>query len=60
MMIAEEEGLKKRLMSSIEACRKEVASLCDELQVQECQVSVLFICMKSWVKTSALKLPDAL
>ncbi|XP_067235737.1 protein regulator of cytokinesis 1a isoform X2 [Chanodichthys erythropterus] len=37
MMIAEEEGLKKRLMSSIEACRKEVASLCDELQVQECQ-----------------------
>ncbi|ROL52795.1 Protein regulator of cytokinesis 1 [Anabarilius grahami] len=37
MMITEEEGLKKRLMSSIEACRKEVASLCDELQVQECQ-----------------------
>ncbi|XP_073688098.1 protein regulator of cytokinesis 1a isoform X2 [Garra rufa] len=37
MMIAEEEGLRKRLMSSIETCRKEVTSLCDELQVQECQ-----------------------
>uniref|UniRef100_A0A8C1Y5D9 Protein regulator of cytokinesis 1a n=1 Tax=Cyprinus carpio TaxID=7962 RepID=A0A8C1Y5D9_CYPCA len=37
MMIAEEEGLKKRLLSSIEACRKEVTSLCSELQVQECQ-----------------------
>uniref|UniRef100_A0A8C2BM34 Protein regulator of cytokinesis 1a n=1 Tax=Cyprinus carpio TaxID=7962 RepID=A0A8C2BM34_CYPCA len=37
MMIAEEEGLKKRLQNSIETCRKEVASLCNELQVQECQ-----------------------
>ncbi|XP_016408696.1 protein regulator of cytokinesis 1-like isoform X1 [Sinocyclocheilus rhinocerous] len=37
MMIAEEEGLKKRLLISIEACRKEVTSLCSELQVQECQ-----------------------
>ncbi|XP_051975934.1 protein regulator of cytokinesis 1-like isoform X1 [Xyrauchen texanus] len=37
MMIAEEEGLKKRLMTSIEACRKEMASLCEELQVPECQ-----------------------
>uniref|UniRef100_A0A8C1AAC6 Protein regulator of cytokinesis 1a n=2 Tax=Cyprinus carpio TaxID=7962 RepID=A0A8C1AAC6_CYPCA len=33
MMIAEEEGLKKRLLSSIEACRKEVTSLCSELQM---------------------------
>uniref|UniRef100_A0A9J7XKN5 Protein regulator of cytokinesis 1a n=2 Tax=Cyprinus carpio TaxID=7962 RepID=A0A9J7XKN5_CYPCA len=37
MMIAEEEGLKKRLQNSIETCRKEVTSLCNELQVQECQ-----------------------
>uniref|UniRef100_A0A673K9K1 Protein regulator of cytokinesis 1-like n=1 Tax=Sinocyclocheilus rhinocerous TaxID=307959 RepID=A0A673K9K1_9TELE len=37
MMIAEEEGLRKRLLSSIETCRKEVASLCNELQVQEYQ-----------------------
>uniref|UniRef100_A0A8C2CJ78 Protein regulator of cytokinesis 1a n=1 Tax=Cyprinus carpio TaxID=7962 RepID=A0A8C2CJ78_CYPCA len=41
MMIAEEEGLKKRLQNSIETCRKEVASLCNELQVQECQVNGL-------------------
>uniref|UniRef100_A0A672PVK8 Protein regulator of cytokinesis 1-like n=1 Tax=Sinocyclocheilus grahami TaxID=75366 RepID=A0A672PVK8_SINGR len=33
MMIAEEEGLKKRLLISIEACRKEVTSLCSELQI---------------------------
>ncbi|XP_053498113.1 protein regulator of cytokinesis 1a isoform X3 [Ictalurus furcatus] len=33
MMIAEEEGLKKRLLSSIESCRKELGSLCDELQL---------------------------
>lgn len=37
MMIAEEEGLKKRLMTSIEACRKELATLYDELQVSEYQ-----------------------
>ncbi|NP_001004494.1 protein regulator of cytokinesis 1a [Danio rerio] len=37
MMIAEEEGLKKRLLTSIEACRNEVSSLCDELQLQEFQ-----------------------
>ncbi|XP_077066398.1 protein regulator of cytokinesis 1a isoform X3 [Siphateles boraxobius] len=37
MMIAEEEGLKKRLMSSINTCRKEVASLCEELQLLEYQ-----------------------
>ncbi|XP_060770354.1 protein regulator of cytokinesis 1a isoform X2 [Neoarius graeffei] len=33
MMIAEEEGLKKRLLNSIESCRKELGSLCDELQL---------------------------
>ncbi|XP_017570476.1 protein regulator of cytokinesis 1a isoform X1 [Pygocentrus nattereri] len=33
MMIAEEEGLKKRLMSSIESCRKELNSLCEELRL---------------------------
>ncbi|KAF7701768.1 protein regulator of cytokinesis 1a isoform X1 [Silurus meridionalis] len=33
MMIAEEEGLKKRLMNSIESCRTELGSLCDELQL---------------------------
>ncbi|KAM9497181.1 protein regulator of cytokinesis 1a isoform 1-T1 [Clarias gariepinus] len=33
MMIAEEEGLKKRLLSSIESCRKELSTLCDELHL---------------------------
>ncbi|XP_066525953.1 protein regulator of cytokinesis 1a isoform X2 [Hoplias malabaricus] len=33
MMIAEEEGLKKRLLSSIESCRKELDTLCEELQL---------------------------
>ncbi|KAI4894246.1 hypothetical protein NFI96_030250 [Prochilodus magdalenae] len=31
MMIAEEEGLRKRLLSSIESCRKELDTLCQEL-----------------------------
>uniref|UniRef100_A0AAY5EN08 Protein regulator of cytokinesis 1a n=1 Tax=Electrophorus electricus TaxID=8005 RepID=A0AAY5EN08_ELEEL len=31
MMIAEEEGLKKRLLSSIGSCRKELSGLCEEL-----------------------------
>lgn len=38
MMIAEEEGLKKRLLSSIESCRKELGSLCDELQLPPFEV----------------------
>lgn len=33
MMIAEEENLRKRLMSSIEACSKELDTLCIELQL---------------------------
>lgn len=33
MMIAEEESLRKRLMNSIESCRKELQSLCNELQL---------------------------
>ncbi|XP_062859828.1 protein regulator of cytokinesis 1a isoform X2 [Trichomycterus rosablanca] len=33
MMIAEEEGLRKRLLSSIESCRKELNVLCEELQL---------------------------
>ncbi|GAA6101372.1 protein regulator of cytokinesis 1a isoform X1 [Tachysurus ichikawai] len=33
MMIAEEEGLKKRLLNSIESCRKELDGLCQELQL---------------------------
>ncbi|XP_058623327.1 protein regulator of cytokinesis 1-like isoform X2 [Onychostoma macrolepis] len=37
MMIGEEVSLKKRLLSSIKVCRKEVTSLCSELQVQEYQ-----------------------
>ncbi|XP_051504273.1 protein regulator of cytokinesis 1-like isoform X2 [Myxocyprinus asiaticus] len=32
MMIAEEESLRRRLMTSIEACRKELSKLCLELQ----------------------------
>lgn len=37
MMIVEEEGLKKRLLISIDACRNEVTTLCDELQLPVCQ-----------------------
>ncbi|TRY65163.1 hypothetical protein DNTS_002041 [Danionella cerebrum] len=37
MMIAEEEGLKKRLLTSVEACRKQLDTLCDELQELEYQ-----------------------
>eukprot|EP00063_Salmo_salar_P006661 XP_013981496.1 PREDICTED: protein regulator of cytokinesis 1-like isoform X1 [Salmo salar] len=33
MMIAEEDSLRKRLMSSIESCRKELDVLCSELQL---------------------------
>uniref|UniRef100_A0A3B4YXJ0 Protein regulator of cytokinesis 1a n=1 Tax=Seriola lalandi dorsalis TaxID=1841481 RepID=A0A3B4YXJ0_SERLL len=33
LMIAEEEELKKRLVKSIESCRKELNSLCTELQL---------------------------
>ncbi|KAM6936960.1 protein regulator of cytokinesis 1-like [Xenentodon cancila] len=33
LMIAEEEELKKRLLKSIEACRKELSALCSELQL---------------------------
>uniref|UniRef100_A0A665V6F2 Protein regulator of cytokinesis 1-like n=1 Tax=Echeneis naucrates TaxID=173247 RepID=A0A665V6F2_ECHNA len=33
LMIAEEEELKKRLMKSIESCRKELSHLCTELQL---------------------------
>ncbi|XP_072527481.1 protein regulator of cytokinesis 1b [Salminus brasiliensis] len=33
MMIAEEENLRKRLMTSIESCRKELSKVCSELQL---------------------------
>ncbi|XP_026221069.1 protein regulator of cytokinesis 1-like isoform X2 [Anabas testudineus] len=33
LMIAEEEELKKRLMKSIESCRKELTNMCSELQL---------------------------
>lgn len=33
LMIAEEEELRKRLLSSIDSCRKELNSLCSELQL---------------------------
>ncbi|XP_054633138.1 protein regulator of cytokinesis 1-like isoform X2 [Dunckerocampus dactyliophorus] len=33
MMIAEEEALKKRLLNSIESCRKDLNHLCSELQL---------------------------
>ncbi|XP_023128588.2 protein regulator of cytokinesis 1-like isoform X2 [Amphiprion ocellaris] len=33
LMIVEEEGLKKRLMKSIESCREELSQLCSELQL---------------------------
>lgn len=38
MMIAEEEGLKKRLLNSILSCRKELGSLCEELQLSPYEV----------------------
>uniref|UniRef100_A0A8C1GZ98 Protein regulator of cytokinesis 1a n=2 Tax=Cyprinus carpio TaxID=7962 RepID=A0A8C1GZ98_CYPCA len=47
MMIAEEEGLKKRLQNSIETCRKEVTSLCNELQVLE------ILCLEKDLRTQA-------
>lgn len=39
MMIAEEESLRKRLMTSIETCRKELDKVCMELQLPSYQVS---------------------
>lgn len=39
MMIAEEEGLRKRLTSSIESCQKELAVLCEELQLSPYEAS---------------------
>lgn len=33
MMVAEEEALKKRLMTSIETCRNEMEKLCMDLQL---------------------------
>lgn len=38
LMIAEEEELKKRLLKSIEACIKELKSLCNELQLPPFEV----------------------
>ncbi|XP_051562410.1 protein regulator of cytokinesis 1-like isoform X1 [Myxocyprinus asiaticus] len=37
MMIAEEESLRRRLMTSIETCRKELSKLCSELQLSPLQ-----------------------
>lgn len=37
-MIAEEEELKKRLMKSIESCRKELSNMCSELQLPPFEV----------------------
>lgn len=38
MMIAEEEGLKERLLKSIAICQKELNTLCSELHVEPFQV----------------------
>lgn len=38
LMIAEEEELKRRLLKSIEACIKELKSLCSELQLPPFEV----------------------
>lgn len=37
-MIAEEEELKKRVLKSIESCRKELSILCSELQMPSFEV----------------------
>lgn len=39
MMIAEEESLRKRLMTSMDTCRKELNKVCLELQLPPYQVS---------------------
>lgn len=38
LMIAEEEELKKRLLKSIESCRKELSNMCSELQLPPFEV----------------------
>jgi len=40
MMIAEEESLRKRLMTSIDMCHKELSKLCSELQLPPFQASI--------------------
>lgn len=40
MMIAEEESLRKRLLTSIETCLKEMSKLCLELQLPLFQASI--------------------
>lgn len=40
-MIAEEEELKKRLVKSIDCCRKELNTLCTELQLPPFEVQFL-------------------
>ena len=42
LMIAEEEELKKRLVKSIDACRKELFNLCSELQLPAFEVQSQF------------------
>lgn len=39
MMVAEEESLKERLLKSIAVCRKELDTLCKELQLDPFEVS---------------------
>lgn len=39
MMVAEEESLKERLLKSIVLCRKELDTLCKELQLGPFEVS---------------------
>lgn len=40
MMIAEEESLKQRLLKSIDVCRKELSTLCKELQLAPFEVGL--------------------
>ncbi|KAF7225465.1 protein regulator of cytokinesis 1-like [Nothobranchius furzeri] len=39
-IIEEEKSLKNKLLKSIEACRKELANLCDELQLPPFEVDL--------------------
>lgn len=54
MMVAEEESLKERLLKSIALCRKELDTLCRELQLDPFEVRYCFSLLGScWQHSSA-------
>lgn len=52
MMVAEEESLKERLLKSIALCRKELDTLCRELQLSPFEVRQ-WILGSAWVSQEA-------